>query len=402
MEAMFEKIIARTRDYEQDIYDFASRLIQVESLSGHEGGVAELVAEKMHELGYDSVETDEMGNVCGIVGTGEAFVCVDGHMDVVGAGDPAQWSRPPFSGDQDDENIYGRGATDMKSAIAAMLYAGKVIKDLGLADGLKYMVCASVQEEPCEGLAWEYMIEERGIRPDFVILAEPSDDKISLAQKGRMELKLSVTGKAAHASTPDKGDNAIYKMAKIVSDLEKLNGDMRIEDPELGKGCLVVSEISSHAPSRCSVADSCEISVDRRLTWGETPEYALEQVKSLPSVVAAQAEVVPYTFNDPSYTGKPCDKECFFPAWKLEKAHRVTQTSEAAYKGLFGKDAVLTTWPFSTNGVAIMGKNDIPVIGYGPGTLAACHVPDEFVAKEQVLHASMMYAAIAVLYATNK
>ncbi len=399
---MFERIIERTRHYEQEIFDFASELIRIESLSGQEGGVAELVAQKMTELEFDSVETDEMGNVCGAIGSGSSFVCVDGHMDVVDVGEESQWSRSPYSGEQDEENIYGRGATDMKSAIASMIYAGRVLKDLNLTEGLKYMVCASVQEEPCEGLAWEYMIEEKGIRPDFVILAEPSDDQVSLAQKGRMELQISVSGKTAHASTPFKGENAIYKMARIVSELELLNDNMEIEDDELGKGCLVVSEINSQAPSRCSVADYCEISVDRRLTWGESAEYAIEQIKMLPSVIQAQADVVAYTFEEPSYTGKPCNKECIFPAWKLEKEHAVTDAAKAAHKGLFEQEAVLTTWPFSTNGVAIMGKNGIPVIGYGPGTLDACHVPNEFVSKEQVLKAAMMYAAMSVLYTNNK
>lgn len=399
---MFEKIVARTKHYEQEIYDFASKLIRTESLSGQEGEVAKLVADKMTSLGFDLVETDEMGNVCGTMGTGSAFVCVDGHMDVVGTGEESQWARPSLSGDQDSENIYGRGATDMKSAIASMIYAGRVLKDLDLTDGLKYMVCASVQEEPCEGLAWEYMIEERGMQPDFVILAEPSDDQISLAQKGRMELKISVSGKTAHGSTPHMGDNAIYKMARIISDLELLNANMEIEDSELGKGCLAVSEVSSHAPSRCSVSDYCEISIDRRLTWGESSQYAIDQIKNLPSVAAADAKVEAYMFEEPSYTGKSCAKECIFPAWKLDKQHAVTGAAQKAYKGLFSKDAVLTTWPFSTNGVAIMGKNNIPVIGYGPGTLQACHVPDEYVKKEQVISAAMMYAALPVIYTNDK
>ena len=395
---MFDKIAARTEHYAQDIYDFASELIRIESLSGDEGNVAKAVAEKMRQLDFDSVEIDAMGNVCGSVGNGERLVCVDGHMDVVGNGDENQWSRAPLSGDQDDECIYGRGAADMKSAIASMVYAGRVIKDLNLADNLTYMACASVQEEPCEGLAWEYMIEERGLRPEFVVLAEPSDDQISLAQKGRLELKISVTGKSAHASTPHFGDNAIYKMAKIITDLEGLSNNLEIKDPELGKGCLVVSEVSSNAASRCSVADYCEISIDRRLTWGESPDYALDQIKNLPAVKESGAQVELYTFEEPSHTGKACNKECIFPAWKLEKDHAVTASSVEAYENLFGKKATLTTWPFSTNGVAIMGKHNIPVIGYGPGTLDACHVADEYVKKEQVLHAAMMYAAIPVIY----
>ncbi|CAG36114.1 YgeY family selenium metabolism-linked hydrolase [Desulfotalea psychrophila] len=399
---MFNNIKDRSKFYAQNIYDFASTLIQTESFSGDEGRVAQLVAEKMRALDFDKVEIDEMGNVCGSVGHGPKLICVDAHMDVVGYGDEKQWHQSPTSGAQDEKNIYGRGAADMKASIASMLYAGKILKDLDLLEDFTYMVCTTVQEEPCEGLAWEFLIEKKGLQPDFVILAEPSNDEISLAQKGRMEFKISVSGLSAHASTPHKGKNAIYKMARIITELEQLNDNLEIEDPELGKGTLVVSEISAHAPSRCSVADYCEISIDRRLTWGESPKYALDQVKQLPAVQEAEARVEFFTFSEPSYTGKPCQKECIFPAWKLEKEHRITKSALMAYRELFAKEGTLTTWPFSTNGVGIMGKHQIPVIGYGPGTLDACHVPNEYVAKEQVLKATQMYAAIPIIYLQKK
>ena len=402
MSDVFEKISSYTQDYAQDIYDFISDLIKVESYSGNERGVAALVEDRMQKLGFDDVIVDSMGNVRGSVGTGQTLICADGHMDTVGAGDEAQWARSPFSGEQDGDYLYGRGASDMKAAIAAMIYAGKVVQDLKLTDDFTYVVCATVQEEPCEGLAWEYLIEKEGLFPDFVIIAEPSDDLIALAQKGRMEFKISVTGKSAHASVPHMGNNAIYSRVKIVSDLELLNSKLDIEDEDLGKGSLVVSEIVSSAPSRSSVADYCEITIDRRLTWGESPQYAIEQVKLLPSVIAAQASVEIYTFEEPSYTGLIPYKKCTFPAWKIEKDHALTRSTVRAYEQLFKTLPTLTTWPFSTNGVAIMGKHNIPVIGYGPGVLSACHVPNEYVKKEQVLRAAKMYAAICVTYTQDK
>lgn len=402
MSDVFEKIKSRTQDYAQEIYDFASELIQVESCSGHERGVAALIEDRMQRLRFDDVIVDKMGNVRGSVGTGQTLIGADGHMDTVGSGDESQWTRSPFSGDQDKECIYGRGATDMKAAIAAMVYAGKVIQDLKLTDAFTYMVCATVQEEPCEGLAWEYLIEKEELFPDVVIIAEPSDDLIALAQKGRMEFKISVTGKSAHASVPHMGNNAIYSMAKIVSDLEVMSNNLEIEDEDLGKGALVVSEIVSGAPSLSSVADYCEITIDRRLTWGESPQYAIEQVQQLPSVIAAQAKVEINKFEEPSYTGLTPHKECTFPAWKLEKNHALTHSTVKAYEKLFKKAPTLTTWPFSTNGVAIMGKHNIPVIGYGPGALEACHVPNESVKKDQVLRATMMYAAICVAHSQAK
>jgi len=401
---IFQKIREKVSLYEQEIYDFASELIRIESFSGKEGNIAEYITEKMRKLGYDSVDVDDMGNVCGTMGTikeGQALICVDGHMDVVEYGELAQWTRIPNSGEQDEENIYGRGATDMKSAIAAMIYVGCILKDLKLNTSFCYMACATVQEEPCEGLSWEYLIEKKGIKPSVVILGEPSDGKIALAQRGRMELSITVHGKSAHAANPQQGDNAIYRMAKIVNELELLNANLDIEDAELGKGCLTVSEITSSANSRSSVADGCTISIDRRLTWGEAPEYALQQICELPSVKAANAIVKPYIFEEASYTGAPAHKECIFFPWKIQKDSHVVLAGIEAHEQIFKTPVQLSTWPFSTNGVAIMGKHGIPVIGYGPGTLQACHVPNEFVSKKQVFEATLFFAAFTVVYASQ-
>lgn len=399
MSTIFSRITEQCQHYAQDIYDFTSQIIATESLSGNEEGLAVVVADKMQELGFHSIITDAMGNVRGSMGHGPYHIAGDAHMDTVDIGDIAQWHKAPFSGKQDTENIYGRGASDMKSALAALLYAGKVIADVGLEEAVTFTVCATVQEEPCEGLAWEYLIENEGLRPDFVIIAEPSNDCISLAQKGRMEMTVAVTGLSAHGSAPHLGKNAIYAMANIIQELEALNDNMTIEDADLGKGSLTVSEIRSQAPSRCSVADHCEIAIDRRLTWGESPEYALEQITSLSSVQAANAQVACYTFDEPSYTGLVPQKECVFPAWKIDHDHVVTQSTIAAYTALFNQEPTLTTWPFSTNGVAIMGKHHIPVIGYGPGIIETCHMPNEYVRKDAIIRATMMYAAMCATYA---
>ncbi len=397
-ENIYDLLKKEIHAYKDDIFKLTSELIKIESISGQEGEIAEFIYKTVKELGYDFVEIDKMGNVIAVIGdinNGKKTVAVDGHMDVVDYGDVEQWDTAPTSGLQDEDKIYGRGASDMKAAIAAMIYAGFVLKKLGLQANFNFMVCATVQEEPCEGLAWEYLIEDMNIRPDIVILGEPSNEKISLAQRGRMELAISVQGKSAHAANPQNGHNAIYGMANIVSELEKLNDILEINDPDLGKGCLVVSEISSNAPSRCSVADFCTISVDRRLTWGESPDYALEQIRQLPSVKAANAKVEAYFFTEASYTGKTVNKECIFPAWKIEKNSPLAQVALETHKDIFNKDGELTTWAFSTNGVAIMGLHNIPVIGYGPGCIEACHVANEYVFKKQIINSALFFAAFA-------
>jgi putative selenium metabolism hydrolase len=322
---------------------------------------------------------------------------MDGHLDVVGVGNIDNWDYDPYEGFEDEEKIIGRGTTDMKGAIASIVYAAKIIIDLDIQDDFTLLVSASVAEEDCDGLSWKYMIEEQNVRPEFVLLAEPSDGKICRAQKGRMEISVDTFGTSAHGSIPHTGDNAIYKMSGILTELRALNENLLVDDL-LGKGCLTVSEIRSTAPSRCAVSDSCSISIDRRLTWGEKPEDALQEIRNLPAVKMAGAKVSIYHYDEPSYTGLEYGQECSFKPWKMEEKHDVTQTVSKAYKELFDKDAVIDIWPFSTNGVSIMGEHNIPVIGYGPGELKFAHAPNEEVKKADLILCAALYAAIPSVY----
>jgi putative selenium metabolism hydrolase len=393
----FEKIKERADFYKEDIYKFTRDLVRCPGGSGDESLAAKCTLDELNKLGFNNIEVDPMGNILAYIGTGKHLIAMDGHLDVVGVGDIKQWDYDPYEGFEDDERIIGRGTTDMKGAIASIVYAAKIITDLDIDDDFTFLVSASVAEEDCDGLSWKYMIEERNIRPEFVLLAEPSDGKICRAQKGRMEISVTTYGKSAHGSIPHKGDNAIYKMSSILQELRALNENLYVDDL-LGKGCLTVSEISSTSPSRCAVSDSCTISIDRRLTWGEKPEQALQEIRNLPAVKATNAEVSIYNYDEPSYTGLEYGQECSFKPWKIEEGHDVTQRVAKAYKNLFGKEAVIDIWPFSTNGVSIMGEHNIPVIGYGPGELKYAHTPNEEVKKADLILCAALYAAIPSVY----
>jgi putative selenium metabolism hydrolase len=281
--------------------------------------------------------------------------------------------------------------------MAAMVYAGKIIKDLHLEDDYTLLIVGSVQEEDCDGLCWQYIINESKIRPEFVVITEPTSCNIYRGQRGRMEIKIATQGVSCHGSAPERGDNAIYKMANILLELRALNEHL-ISHPFLGKGTLTVSEIFFTSPSRCAVADSCWISVDRRLTAGEDKEYALSQIRNLPSVKAAGAEVTMYGYERASYTGLIYPTDCYFPTWFIEENHPVCETLLDAYKGLWGQEALLDKWTFSTNGVSIMGMHGIPCIGFGPGHEDQAHAPNERTWKDELVKAAAMYAAIPLLY----
>ncbi len=397
MELNFQKVLQKAEEYKPQITKFLRDMIAIPSESCGEEKVVKRIAQEMEAVGFDRVEIDAMGNVLGYIGTGSRLIAMDAHIDTVGVGNPQNWNFDPYEGMEDDEVIGGRGATDQEGGMASMVYAGKIIKDLGLEDDYTLLVTGTVQEEDCDGLCWQYIIKESGIKPDFVVSTEPTSCRIHRGQRGRMEIRVDVSGVSCHGSAPERGDNAIFKMAPILNELQELHQNL-ITDDFLGKGSLTVSEIFFTSPSRCAVADSCSISIDRRLTAGEDQEYALNQIRNLPSAQKANAQVSMYDYNRPSYTNLVYPTDCYFPAWVLEEDHVACKTLVETYKGLFQEDPVVDKWTFSTNGVSIMGMFDIPCIGFGPGHEDQAHAPNEKTWKNELVKAAAMYALIPKMY----
>ncbi|MFZ5649011.1 MAG: YgeY family selenium metabolism-linked hydrolase [Bacillota bacterium] len=396
----FARALEAAQKYQPEMSRFLRDLIAIPSESCQEEKVVLRIKEEMEKVGFDRVVIDPMGNILGYIGNGKHLIAMDAHIDTVGVGNPENWQYDPYQGYEDDEIIIGRGASDQEGGMASMVYAGKIIKDLGLLDNYTLVVVGSVQEEDCDGLCWQYIINEDKLRPEFVVITEPTQGRIHRGQRGRMEIRVSTRGVSCHGSAPERGDNAIYKMAPILLELRALHENLQGHD-FLGKGSLAVSEIFYTSPSRCAVADSCAISVDRRLTAGEDAELAIRQIKNLPAVKAAGAEVTMYTYERPSYTNLVYPTEAYFPTWLMEEEHPVCQTLVEAYRGLFKEDPVVDKWTFSTNGVSIMGRYGIPCIGFGPGHEDQAHAPNEKTWKKELVNAAAMYAVIPGIYVKN-
>ncbi|GAB3524838.1 MULTISPECIES: YgeY family selenium metabolism-linked hydrolase [Photobacterium] len=397
MNIPFDKVLEKAQDYKADMSQFLRDMIAIPSESCDEEKVVLRIKEEMEKVGFDKVEIDPMGNVLGWIGHGPHLIAMDAHIDTVGVGNMDNWEFDPYQGMEDDEVIGGRGASDQEGGMASMVYAGKIIKDLGLEDEYTLLVTGTVQEEDCDGLCWQYIIEESKIRPEFVVSTEPTDCQIYRGQRGRMEIRIDVAGVSCHGSAPERGDNAIFKMGPILNQLEDLSHNLK-DDPFLGKGTLTVSEIFFTSPSRCAVADSCAVSIDRRLTWGETWEGALDEIRALPAVQEAKAVVSMYEYNRPAYTGLVYPTECYFPTWLIDEEHVATKTLEASYELLFDKKPTVDKWTFSTNGVSIMGRYGIPVIGFGPGKEPEAHAPNEKTWKDHLVTCAAMYAVIPQMY----
>ncbi len=393
----YNRILERAEYYKSDMSKFLRDMIAIPSESCNEKEVVLRIKKEMESAGFERIEIDPMGNILGYIGKGNHLIAMDAHIDTVGTGNLSNWNYDLYKGYEDEDIIIGRGATDQEGGMASMVYAGKIIKDLGLEDDYTLLVTGTVQEEDCDGLCWQYIIEESKIRPEFVVSTEPTSCRIHRGQRGRMEIKVETTGISCHGSAPERGDNAIFKMGPILNDLQILQKDLK-DDDFLGKGTLTVSQIFFSSPSRCAVADGCSISIDRRLTRGETWEGALEEIRVLESVKKARAIVSMYNYDRPAYTGLVYPTECYFPAWVLEEDHNVCKSLVAAYKNLFEKDPIVDKWTFSTNGVSIMGRYGIPCIGFGPGHEDQAHAPNEKTWKSELIQAAAMYAAIPSLY----
>ena len=393
----FAKIKELAEGYKPDMTRFLRDMIRLPSESRQEKAVVERIKEEMEKVGFDKVEIDPMGNVLGTIGRGKHLIAMDAHIDTVGVGNKDNWEFDPYEGYEDDEVIGGRGASDQEGGMAAMVYAGKIIKDLGLEGDYTLIVVGTVQEEDCDGLCWQYIINETGLKPDFVVSTEPTDGGIYRGQRGRMEIKVEVKGVSAHGSAPERGDNAIFKMGHILGELEALHRRLKTDD-FLGKGSLTVPEIFYTSPSRCAVADGCTISIDRRLTAGEDKDLALKQIRDLPAARAANARVSMYPYDKPSYTGLVYPTDCYFPTWVIPEDHIATQSAVATYTSLFNEDPRVDKWTFSTNGVSIMGMFGIPCVGFGPGKESEAHAPNEKTWKADLVRCAAFYAALPLIY----
>jgi putative selenium metabolism hydrolase len=280
--------------------------------------------------------------------------------------------------------------------MASMVYAGKLIRELGLLAGYTLYVVGSVQEEDCDGLAWIYILKEDGIRADCVVLTEPTNLRVYRGHRGRMEIEVHLRGRSCHASAPERGDNPVYKMVPLVAEIEQLNTRLR-DDAFLGKGTIAVTEIRSMSPSLCAVPAACSIHLDRRLTAGESRESAVAEVKALAGAQGAEVEVLRY--DQPSYTGLSYPMDKYYPTWFLEETHPLVQSAVSAHQALHGKPPVIGKWTFSTNGVGSMGIMGVPTIGFGPGEEEVAHSVNERVPISHLVEAAAFYAAFPLAYA---
>ena len=390
-----QEIYKKAREYSDYTAKNLSKLIKIKSLSGQEKEVCSAIKQMMEEANFDDVKIDGLGNVIGRIGSGRKIIALDGHIDTVDMGNLDDWEFDPLGGEIQRGYVLGRGTSDQTGGPAAFITAGRILKEIGLDNDVTIYFTATVMEEDCDGLCWKYIVEEDKIKPECVVVTEPTNLNIYRGQRGRMEIEVSFHGLSAHGSAPERGKNAIYMASRVALEIEKLNEHLAT-DEFLGKGSVTISEFVSSSPSLCAVSDFAKIHLDRRLTWGEDKELALNEIREIVKNENAKVELLNY--SEKAYTGLQYGMEKYYPTWKIEEDHPVIQTGVKAFEELFKEKPAIDKWTFSTNGVTINGLYKIPVIGFGPGKEEMAHAPNEKVSIDHLIKASAFYANFCSIY----
>lgn len=399
MKDKLSEVQKRVNSSREEMIQFMLEICEIPSMNSKIGPVGERVQAEMKKLGFDEVRFDKMGNTIGRIGNGERVIVYDSHIDTVGVGDPAEWEWDPFKGKIEDGILYARGACDEKGSTPGMIYGLAMARDLGLLDGWTAYYFGNM-EEWCDGIAPNTFVEvDPMVKPDFVVIGEPTKMLVYRGHKGRLEMKVTSKGRSAHAASNHLGDNAIYKLLPIIAgirDLEPQLGD----HPFLGHGKITVSDMLVQTPSINAVPDAAVIFIDRRMTFGETREEVRAQVEALiPDEYKDTVKLEELFYDEPSYTGFVFPVDKYFPAWALDEGHALVQAGQLAREQIGLPAAPSSKWNFSTNGIYWAGKAGIPSIGFGPGDEETAHTVRDSVSLEDMVKATEFYAILPSLIA---
>jgi len=392
-QTVIEKLQARVEEERDNIINFLREICAIPSMESQIKECGERVADEMRKLGFEEIWWDKMGNIVGRIGDGDKILLYDSHIDTVGIGDPDEWEWDPFEGKVEDGILFARGACDEKGSTPGMIYGLAIAKELGLLDGVTAYYFGNM-EEWNDGQAPHAFVQTEGIKPDFVVIGEPTKMQIYRGHKGRVEFKIVSKGKSAHAASNYLGDNAIYKLLPIIErikDLEPELGDHEF----LGHGRVTVTDMEVKTPSINAVPDEATIYIDRRITFGEEPQAELQRLKDIiGDRDDMSAEILVY--DEPSYTGFVFPLDKIYPAWAYDESDLIVQAGLEAGKMLYGEIST-GKWDFSTNGIYWAGKAGIPSIGFAPGDEIHAHTVLDQVPLEDVVKATEWYALFPAL-----
>ncbi len=386
-----------TEKRKEEVVELCRALVRERSYSGEEENVSKRLQEGFKKFKFDEIIVDDYGNTIGHIKgkrPGKALL-FDGHMDTVPVNNREDWKHDPFAGEIEDGKIYGRGTSDMKGALAAMACAASFFAEDTEKDFAGDIYVAGVVHEECfEGVAARKISELT--KPDYVVIGEASELNLKVGQRGRAEIVIETFGKPAHSANPEKGINAVYKMANIISAVQELKPNYQ---EKLGYGILELTDIkSSPYPGASVVPEYCRATFDRRLLVGETKESVLVPIQMLLEELMAgdsqlDAKVSYAVGSERCYTGNDIKGERFFPGWLFDENEEYIQD---CYSELIknGYNPKITQYNFCTNASHYAGEAGILTIGMGPSPENLAHTLDEYIEINQLVGAADCYYVI--------
>ena len=396
-------------DLQQEVVEFTQEIIKIKSFTGEEGEFADCLLQKLQEFGVDEAFIDGIGNVVGVIHGDETGtnVMLNGHLDIVPAGNIENWhGYDPFGGTIDDNgNIRGRGAADLKGGLSAQLYTMKLLKalkDRGLKPRGNLIFSAVVHEEAAEMFGMEYLckksLPERNLNVDFVILCEPTGLNVVLGQRGKVELVVKTKGRTAHSSIPKAGINALEKMVPVLDHIFNHMSNRVTRHKLLGESSITITNLVCKPGALSIIPDECEISIDRRYMPDQTIDDLLKEFETLFAELKKKdpqfdASVSSRKILERSYTGYEKEVQKYHPPWLVDEADPLVKRSIKALRAI-GQNPQINYWKFGTDGSMTAGLLSIPTIGYSGTEEGYAHTPEEMVSIDMMMQSLNGYYAI--------
>lgn len=376
---------------ESTLIELTRAMIQMETVNppGDEIFLAERLATMMKDLGLDAGVVpfaERRGNVvCRLHGSGGRPVLLfNGHLDTVPLG-TEPWNHDPFSGNIAAGRIYGRGASDMKGGVAAMIVAAAALKRCGI--GLKgTLLLAFTAGEEVDSIGASHLLENGVLNDaDALVIAEPTGLDIGTAEKGALWLEAVMKGKAAHGSSPHLGRNAIVPMAAFVQKIGEMTPDAA-NHVLLGGPTMNIGTIEGGFKTNV-VPDRCRLTLDFRTIPGQDIEELKRNVETLVREIAERhgAEWSLRTLNERA----PVDTSANDPF--------VREFVESA-RGVLGREPSVRGMSYYTDGALLAPALKVPMIICGPGEAGCAHQADEWVDIENLRLAAQIYADFAARF----
>ncbi len=385
------------KEQEQTVVRLCQELVKQRSYSGEEQGVVKVLKENMEQMGFDSVTVDKYGNIIGCIKGSRPGpkILFDGHIDTVPVQDAGKWEHDPFAAEIVDDKIYGRGTSDMKGAVAAMTCAAANFAAATGKDFAGEIYVAGVVHEECfEGVAARAI--SAAVHPDYVVIGEASQLNLKIGQRGRAEIVVETFGKPCHSANPEKGINAVYKMAKVIEAIRTLEPT---HHPVLGDGILELTDIKSAPyPGASVVPEYCRATYDRRLLVGETKESVLAPINALLDKLMAEDPQLKVKASyavgrEKCHTGNEIEGERFFPGWLYDEKDEFVQAVYGELKAM-GYDPSITQYNFCTNGSHYAGEAGIKTFGLGPSRENLAHTINEYIEIDQLVKVCDCYGGV--------